>query len=77
MVAAATSARYRVGGVDCAATAIAIENAVARLPGVVGVEVSIAAGTMLVTHAGHLPAPEIDHTVKWLGHAIGAPTPLP
>ena len=63
-------ARYRVGGVDCAASASEIQAAVARLPGITGVDVSLAAGTMSVRHEGELPAAAIDHSVKWLGHAI-------
>lgn len=67
-------ARYRVGGVDCAASASEIQDAVARLPGVTGVDVSLNGGTMSVRHEGLLPAAAIDHAVKWLGHAI-SPSP--
>lgn len=67
-------ARYRVGGVDCAASASEIQAAVARLPGITAVDVSLAAGTMSVRHEGELPAAAIDHAVKWLGHAI-SPSP--
>jgi copper chaperone CopZ len=67
-------AKYHVGGVDCAASAREVEAAVARLPGVTGVDVSIQSATMLVRHQGQLPTAAIDHTVKWLGHAI-SPSP--
>lgn len=69
-----TVARYRVGGVDCAASASEIQAAVARLPGVTGVDVFVTAGTTSVRHEGQLPAAAIDHAVKWLGHAI-SPSP--
>lgn len=65
-----TKTRYRVGGMDCAACATKIENAVGRLPGVKKVEVSVTAGTMNVTHRGKSPAAAIDHAVKWLGYSI-------
>lgn len=67
-------AKYHVDGIDCATSAKEVEAAVARLPGVTGVEVSILSAAMLVRHKGQLPAAAIDHTVKWLGHAI-SPSP--
>ncbi|MFD2248784.1 Cd2+/Zn2+-exporting ATPase [Pseudochelatococcus lubricantis] len=42
---------FRVGGMDCAACARKIETAVARLPGVTGVDVSVMTGTLTVEGA--------------------------
>jgi Cd2+/Zn2+-exporting ATPase len=64
------AAKFHVGGMDCAACATKIQTAVSRIPGVTGVDVSVAAGTMQVRHDGDLPAAQIDHAVKWLGYTI-------
>lgn len=64
------AAKFHVGGMDCAACATKIQTAVGRIPGVTGVDVSVAAGTMQVRHDGDLPAAQIDHAVKWLGYTI-------
>ena len=69
-------AKYHVGGVDCDASAKEVAAAVGRLPGVTGVDVSIPSATMLVRHQGQLPTAAIDHTVKWLGHAISPYTEI-
>jgi len=42
--------RIRVQGMDCASCAIKIENALQRMPGVTGVNVSVAGGTVTVKH---------------------------
>ncbi len=67
-------AKYYVGGLDCDTAAKEIAAAVSRLPGVTGVEISLASATMLVRHEGQLPSAAIDHAVKWLGHAL-SPSP--
>jgi Cd2+/Zn2+-exporting ATPase len=70
-------AKYRVGGMDCAACGTKIQTAVERLPGVTGVDVSVTAGTMSVRHEGDLPKAAIDHAVKWLGYTIAPVTSGP
>ncbi|MGI6246050.1 MAG: heavy metal translocating P-type ATPase [Pseudochelatococcus sp.] len=59
---------YRVGGMDCAACAQKIEKAVARLPGVTGVDVSVMAGTLTVVGA---EAGDVEAQVRGLGYTIG------
>ena len=44
------TSRYRIAGMDCAACAAKITNAVRRVPGVSDVSVSVTAGTMTVEH---------------------------
>jgi Cd2+/Zn2+-exporting ATPase len=77
-----TSTRYRVSGMDCAACATKIQNAVGRLPNVSAVDVSVTAGTMKVAHSGPAPWPAISQAVKGLGYGVapiaaGATTPAP
>jgi Cd2+/Zn2+-exporting ATPase len=62
--------KYRIGGMDCAACATKIENAVGRLPGVAVVGVSLAAGTMTVTPDGAIAAGAVERQVKTLGYSI-------
>jgi Cd2+/Zn2+-exporting ATPase len=64
------AAKFRVGGMDCAACGTKIQTAVSRVPGVTAVDVSVTAGTMQVQHEGKLPAAEINHAVTWLGYSI-------
>lgn len=75
MTDAAIITRYRVGGMDCASCATKIENAVSRLPGVDEVGVSVAAGTLTVSHAGALASGSVERQVKALGYTI-APADL-
>ncbi|MDC7785938.1 heavy metal translocating P-type ATPase [Rhodoplanes sp. TEM] len=42
--------RYRVTGMDCGSCAAKVQTAVSRMPGVADVAVSVATGTMTVTH---------------------------
>jgi Cd2+/Zn2+-exporting ATPase len=51
MTDSATQTRFRIDGMDCAACASKITNAVRRVPGVDDVSVSVTAGTMTVRHA--------------------------
>ena len=48
---AAIQTRFDVTGMDCAACAAKIDAALRRLPGIDDVSVSVAAGTMKVSHA--------------------------
>lgn len=48
--AASTTTRMRLEGMDCAACAIKIENALRRIPGVTEVNVSVAGGAVTVRH---------------------------
>ena len=45
-MAAASSYKLRIDGMDCAACALKIENALERLPGVTNINVSYTAGTL-------------------------------
>lgn len=49
--------RFRVDGMDCASCAKKIDTALRRMPGVTDVSVSVAAGTMTVTHD---PSSDLD-----------------
>ena len=71
MTEAATQTRYRVEGMDCAACATKITNAVRRLPGVEDVSVSVTAGSMTVRHAG---APSLDAAVLRQVNGLGGYT---
>lgn len=45
-MAAPSPQKLRIGGMDCAACALKIENAMKRLPGVSEISVSYSAGTL-------------------------------
>lgn len=62
--------KFRVGGMDCAACATKIVDAVGRLPGVGEVGVSLPNGTMTVTRAGDIAKGAIERQVKALGYRI-------
>jgi Cd2+/Zn2+-exporting ATPase len=64
--------RFRVGGMDCAACAAKIENAVSRLPEVNRAAASFTAGTLAVTHAGPLSSAAVERQVKALGYSIAS-----
>lgn len=76
MSSALSRSRFRVEEMDCASCAAKIETAVGRLPGVTEVSISVAAGTMTVTHQD---APEdvvaqIERRVSGLGYPAKATT---
>lgn len=52
--------KYRIGGMDCASCAMKIETAVARLPGIDAVGVSLAAGTLTVSFGSGTPAGAVE-----------------
>ena len=68
-MAEALKAKYRLGGMDCAACATKIENAVSRIPGVSEVGASYTAGTMNVTHED-VPFIAIKKAVTALGYSV-------
>jgi Zn2+/Cd2+-exporting ATPase len=68
-VAEAIKTKYRVGGMDCAACATKIENAVGRIPGVSEVGASFTAGTMNVVHE-NVSFIAIEKAVKTLGYSV-------
>jgi len=72
-IEATGKSRYRVGGMDCASCAAKIETAVRRIPGVEDVAVSVAAGTMTVSHGGRAAPEDLARQVTRLGYSI---TPL-
>jgi Cd2+/Zn2+-exporting ATPase len=74
-MAEALKRKYRVGGMDCAACATKIENAVSRIPGVSEVGASFTAGTMNVVHED-VPFAAIRQAVTALGYSV-APIDAP
>lgn len=74
-MAEAIKTKYRVGGMDCAACASKIENAVSRIPGVSEVGASYTAGTLNVVH-DNVPFLAIQKAIKPLGYTV-APSDAP
>ena len=68
-MAEALKVKYRIGGMDCAACATKVENAVGRIPGIAGVDASFTAGTMNVVHE-NVPFVAIEKAVKGLGYTV-------
>jgi Cd2+/Zn2+-exporting ATPase len=66
----AAQARYRIGGMDCAACAAKIDTAVRRVAGVEDVSVSVTAGTMTVRHDGSSDLKAIEKKVTGLGYSV-------
>ena len=62
--------RLRVEGMDCASCATKIENALARVPGVTDVAVSVTGGTVTVSHDGTVLKEKIRNPVSALGYAV-------
>jgi Cd2+/Zn2+-exporting ATPase len=75
-VAAASPYKLRIEGMDCAACALKIENAVRRLPGVSDIDVSVTAGTLALRLDADRTSPgTIAAKIKALGYTpIDAPT---
>jgi Cd2+/Zn2+-exporting ATPase len=73
-VAAASSYKLRIDGMDCAACALKIENALERLPGVTNINVSYTAGTLALQLDEDRTSPRtIEEQVRMLGYMpIGA-----
>ncbi|ANL73803.1 heavy metal translocating P-type ATPase protein [Rhizobium phaseoli] len=69
-MAETNEARYRVGGMDCAACASKIDTAVRRVAGVADVSVSVMAGTMIVRHDGSSDLKAIEKKVTGLGYSV-------
>ncbi len=70
-LAPASTTRFEVDGMDCAGCARKIETAVRRMPGVTGVEVSVATGAVRVLHGDAAPAREaIANTINGLGYKV-------
>ncbi|MBW6422166.1 cadmium-translocating P-type ATPase [Rhizobium sp. XQZ8] len=77
---ATNQTRYKVGGMDCASCATKIDTAVRRMPGIEDVSVSVAAGTMTVTHDGSGDLTAVEKKVTGLGYsvrALGRRAPFP
>ncbi len=71
-MAATNQIRYKVGGMDCASCATKIDTAVRRMPGVEDVSVSVASGTMTVTHDGSCYLSAVEKKVAGLGYPLTA-----
>ena len=69
----AAQTRFKVDGMDCAGCAAKIDTAVRRLPGVIGLEVSVMSGAMTVQHGPDDNLGAIEKTVTALGYTV---TPL-
>lgn len=67
--------RYRIDGMDCASCAAKIDAAVRRLPGVKDASVSVAAGSLTLSHDGTADSGAVQQRVKALGYGI-TPTVL-
>ncbi|KOX58248.1 ATPase, partial [Streptomyces purpurogeneiscleroticus] len=65
--------RLRVTGMDCASCAAKVENAVRRLPGIEGIQVSVATETLTVRHGPGVDARAIAATVRGLGYGAEDP----
>ena len=63
-------ARFRVGGMDCAACATKIDTAVRRMPGVTDVNVSVTAGTMTLQHTASTDLAAVASKVTGLGYSV-------
>ncbi len=68
--ALASQTRYRVSGMDCASCAAKIDTAVRRIEGVEDVSVSVAGGSLTVTHSGALPKDAVARQVSKLGYGV-------
>lgn len=65
----ASTQRYRVGGMDCAACALKIETAIQRLPGVTDVSVNVALQRLSFSTAGDPPTvADVTALLKRLGY---------
>lgn len=71
--AAASTDRFRVEGMDCAACATKIETAVRRVPGVTDASASFTAGTLKVRHDGTAKRAAIETAVRHIGYAVAGP----
>ncbi|UXO84274.1 heavy metal translocating P-type ATPase [Brucella intermedia] len=64
--------RFRIDGMDCASCAAKIETAVRRVRGIKDVSVSVAGGTMTVSHDGTGDLDKIAAKVRSLGYGAEA-----
>ena len=67
--------RFRVEGMDCPSCAAKIDTAVRRVPGVEDVSVSVAAGTMMISHTDDSDLGVVEKKVRGLGYKV-APLPV-
>jgi Cd2+/Zn2+-exporting ATPase len=70
LAALTAQSRYRVSGMDCASCAAKIETAVRRIEGVEDVSVSVAGGSLTVTHSDVVPKDAIVRQVSRLGYGV-------
>lgn len=64
-----TTTTYQVTGMTCGHCEVAITDEVGRVAGVEGVDVSAAAGTLVVTSAGELDDTAVLDAVEEAGYA--------
>ncbi len=60
----------KVTGMSCGHCAAAVRQELGALAGVSGVEVDIAAGTVIISSAVPLPAEAIDAAIRQAGYAL-------
>lgn len=67
----ASTARYRVTGMDCASCAAKIEGATRKVPGVNDVKVSVASQVMSLSFdAANAPLEEVERAIAELGYHL-------
>lgn len=71
-LAQATKINLRVDGMDCAACATKIENAVARIDGVSAVSVSVPRGTVTVSYRGKEIEDRVREQILGLGYQVAS-----
>lgn len=62
--------KFRVQGMDCAGCATKIQNAVMRMPGVKGVDVSVTGGSVSVEHEGAIKRDAVSRQIAALGYGV-------
>ncbi|MDM2175053.1 MULTISPECIES: heavy-metal-associated domain-containing protein [Mycobacteriaceae] len=60
----------KVSGMSCGHCAASVRQEVAALPGVSGVDVDIAEGTVTISSAATLPVEAIDAAIRQAGYAL-------
>jgi copper chaperone CopZ len=65
-----TQTTYHITGMTCGHCVQAVTTEIAALPGVMAVDVDLAAGTALVTSDSVLPIDEVRHAVDEAGYEL-------
>ncbi|AIC72975.1 Putative metal-binding protein [Mycobacteroides abscessus] len=62
----------KVSGMTCGHCVAAVREQVAAVPGVTGVQVDVATGTVTVTSSGPLPAEAVHAAIRAAGYALAS-----